>query len=80
VPLKATEKNDDARGEVQESSNTPGYTKMHCAIPVSKKKKKNRIKQLQAKVFSEANLFNTTNIAHLEDKDYQVEDVRGFLT
>jgi hypothetical protein len=31
-------------------------------------------------MFSEANAFNTTHIVHLQEKEYQVEDTRGFLT
>jgi hypothetical protein len=33
-------------------------------------------------VFSEANVFRTmhTHIVHLQDEEYQVEDIRGYVT
>jgi hypothetical protein len=39
----------------------------HCVIPASKN-------QVQTKV------FNTTNTVHLQDVEYQLEDIRGFVT
>jgi hypothetical protein len=43
-----------------------GTQKILCVIPASETK---------FKVFSEANVFNTTHIVHLQD-----EDIRGFET
>jgi hypothetical protein len=31
-------------------------------------------------VFSEADVFSNACILNLQDEDYQVEDIRGFLT
>jgi hypothetical protein len=45
---------------------------MHCVIPASRN-------QIQTKVFSEASMFNTTHTV-LQYEEYQVEDIRGFVT
>jgi hypothetical protein len=51
----------------------PSIQKIHCVITAS-------INQVQTKVFSEVNVFNNTHIAHMQDEEYQVEDIRGFVT
>jgi hypothetical protein len=50
-----------------------GAQKMHCVIPASKN-------QVQTKVFSEANVFNTTQTVHLQHEKHQAEDRRWFVT
>jgi hypothetical protein len=50
-----------------------GTQKMHFIIPASKN-------QVQTKVFPEVNVFNTTYLIHLQDEEYQVEDIRGYVT
>jgi hypothetical protein len=50
-----------------------GNQKIHCHIPASKKTS-------SEKVFSKANVFNTTHIVHLQDEEYQVKDIRGSVT
>jgi hypothetical protein len=62
----------DAQREIQESSDTSGYTKIHCFIPDSKN-------QGQTKVFSEADEFNIKHIVHFKHEEYRVEDIRGFI-
>jgi hypothetical protein len=50
-----------------------GTQKNTCVMPASRN-------QIQTKVYSEANVFNTTHVVHLQDEEYQVEDSRGFVT
>jgi hypothetical protein len=50
----------------------PGTQKIHCVIPASKN-------QVQTKAFSEENVVNTTHIVHLQNKEYEMEDIRGFV-
>jgi hypothetical protein len=35
---------------------------------------------IQTKVFSEANMFNTTHVVYVQNEEYEVEDIRGFVT
>jgi hypothetical protein len=56
--------------EFQESSNTSGGSKKEEEdTPASRNK-------IQTKVFSKANVFNTTYIVHMPYDNYQVEDIR----
>jgi hypothetical protein len=52
--------------------NTTGIQKIQC--PSCLKKPDSR------EMFSEAGMFITTHLVHLQDEEYQVEDIRGFVT
>jgi hypothetical protein len=36
--------------------------------------------QAKTKMLSEANMFNTTHTVYLQDEEYQVGDITGFVT
>jgi hypothetical protein len=55
----------------RKSQTLAGTQKIHCVILASKN-------QVQTIVFSEENVFNTTQIIHVQDEEYQAEDIGGY--